>query len=76
VVTQQDAHIVEFKQLLTDLSQADNVPPHLIKICGGPRITHKEAVEMGYDAGFSTGTKPSQVASFIAHEITKRLGKN
>lgn len=76
VVTQQDAHIVELKQLLRELSETEGVPRHLIRICGGPRITHKEAVDLGYDAGFTTGTKPSQVASYIAHEIVKRLGKS
>jgi beta-lysine 5,6-aminomutase beta subunit len=75
VVTQRDSHIFEFKKFLTELQSASNVPPHLIKICGGPRMTHKEAVEIGYDAGFGPGTLPSQVASYIATEITKRISK-
>lgn len=75
VVTQRDSHIFEFKKFLTELQSASNVPPHLIKICGGPRMTHKEAVEIGYDAGFGPGTLPSQVASYVATEIVKRIGK-
>lgn len=75
VVTQRDSHIVELKKFLTELEEAENVPPHLIKICGGPRITHKEAKELGYDAGFGPGTMPGQVASYIADELTKRLVK-
>lgn len=75
VVTQRDSHIFEFKKFLTELKAASNVPAHLVKICGGPRMTHKEAVEIGYDAGFGPGTLPSQVASYIATEITKRIGK-
>ncbi len=75
VVTQRDSHIVEFKKLLEELKSRTDVPPHLIKICGGPRITHKEAAEIGYDAGFGPGTKPSQVASYIATELVKRIGR-
>jgi len=72
VVTQRDSHIVEFKKLLEDLKAENNVPKHLVKICGGPRITHKEAKEIGYDAGFGPGTLPSQVASYIIDELSKR----
>jgi len=74
VVTQRDSHIDEFKKFLEDLKAEDgNYPKHLIKICGGPRITHKEAIELGYDAGFGSGTLPSQVASYICDEIVKRI---
>lgn len=75
VVTQRDSHIVEFKKLLDELRERSDVPAHLVKICGGPRITHKEAAEIGYDAGFGPGTKPSQVASYIATELVKRIGR-
>jgi beta-lysine 5,6-aminomutase beta subunit len=34
-------------------------------LLGGPRIDHKLALELGYDAGFGPGTKPSDVASFL-----------
>lgn len=73
VVTQRNSHIEELKKFLAELKARDNVPRHLIKICGGPRITHKEARELGYDAGFGPGTLPSEVASFIANEVVKRL---
>jgi beta-lysine 5,6-aminomutase beta subunit len=73
VVTQRDSHIVEMRKFLDELKRTDGVPEHLITICGGPRITHKEAAEIGYDAGFGAGTKPSEVASFIADELVKRL---
>jgi beta-lysine 5,6-aminomutase beta subunit len=76
VVTQRDEHIMELKKFLEDLKAAEGVPPHLIKICGGPRLTHKTAAEIGYDAGFGPGTLPSQVASYIATEIVKRIGKS
>lgn len=75
VVTQRDSHIVELKKFLDELEKEVDVPKHLIKICGGPRITHQQAIEMGYDAGFGAGTMPSQVASYIATEIIRRCCK-
>ncbi|MCP5464853.1 MAG: cobalamin B12-binding domain-containing protein [Deltaproteobacteria bacterium] len=73
VVTQRDSHIEEFKKLLAELSSRENVPAKLIKICGGPRMTHKEAIDIGYDAGFGPGTLPGQVASYIATEALQRF---
>lgn len=72
VVTQRDSHVEEFKKFLTALNELDGVNPNLIKICGGPRVTHKEAKEWGFDAGFGPGTLPSHVASYVATEIIKR----
>lgn len=73
VVTQRDEHITELKKFLEVLKTTSGVSPNLIKICGGPRITHAEAISWGYDAGFGPGTKPSEVASFIVYEMAKRL---
>lgn len=73
VVTQRDSHIVEFKKFLDELNNRSDIPKNLIKICGGPRITHKEAAELGYDAGFGPGTLPSEVASYIASEVVNRV---
>jgi len=72
VVTQRDEHITELKKFLVDLSQTEGVPSNLIKICGGPRINHTIASEIGYDAGFGPGTKPGQVASYIADVVLKQ----
>lgn len=72
VITQKDEHITELKNFLTKLNEASDVPSHLVKICGGPRISHEEAVSWGYDAGFGPGTIPSQVASYIAYELIKK----
>lgn len=77
VVTQRDEHVVELKKFLellkTSVGAIHELPvPHLIKICGGPRISHQDAVSWGYDAGFGPGTKPSEVGSFIVHELVKR----
>jgi len=32
-------------------------------LLGGPRIDHKLALELGFDAGFGPGTKPSPAAT-------------
>lgn len=74
VVTQRDEHITEMKKFLEVLKTKENVPEHLVTICGGPRVDNALAKEMGFDAGFGPGTLPSQVASFITHELVKRIG--
>ena len=40
--------------------------------CGGPRITHELAKELGYDAGFGAGKYADDVASFAVTEMVKR----
>jgi beta-lysine 5,6-aminomutase beta subunit len=41
-------------------------------LLGGPRIDNKTALELGFDAGFGPGTRPRQVASFIADSVIAR----
>ena len=40
--------------------------------CGGPRITHELAKELGFDAGFGAGKYADDVASFAVTEMVKR----
>jgi beta-lysine 5,6-aminomutase beta subunit len=47
----------------------------VVAILGGPRIDHKLAAELGFDAGFGPGTRPSDVANFIVGAVLKRMGK-
>ena len=48
----------------------------MILLLGGPRVDHKLALELGFDAGFGPGTKPSDVANFIVHAGAARsMGK-
>ena len=42
---------------------------------GGPRVDHKTAVELGFDAGFGPGTKPSDVANYIYYRLLERMGR-
>jgi beta-lysine 5,6-aminomutase beta subunit len=44
----------------------------VILACGGPRISHELAQELGYDAGFGSHTYAEDVASFVLNEIVKR----
>jgi len=41
-------------------------------VCGGPRISHELAQELGYDAGFGPKSFAEDVASFVLTEIVKR----
>ncbi|MCI0183331.1 MAG: cobalamin-dependent protein [Acidibacillus sp.] len=71
VVTQKDVHIPNLGELV-DLLEAEGLRERMVLICGGPRIGHELALELGYDAGFGSGTLAPEVASFIVHQIVKR----
>ncbi len=72
LVTQRDQHLEDLKDLLKRLKAAKGLSQPLIKIAGGPRMTHAQAVKLGYDAGFGPGTLPSEVASFLVQEYAKK----
>lgn len=71
VVTQRNVHLSNLTNLV-DLLEAEGVREKILLIVGGPRISHALAVELGYDAGFGPGTKPSEVASYLVQEVLKR----
>lgn len=73
-VTQKDTHITNFTEMI-ELLEAEKVRDQFILIAGGPRITNDLAVELGYDAGFGPGTRPSHVASFVATAMVKARGR-
>ncbi len=70
-VTQKDIHIKNLTNLV-ELLEAEGLRDKMILVCGGPRITHELAKELGYDAGFGMNTYADDVASFIAQEFVKR----
>lgn len=72
VVTQKGVHITNLTELV-ELVEAEGLRDRLILVCGGPRIHHELALELGYDAGFGPGTLPPEVASFIVQELARRL---
>ncbi len=73
-VTQKDIHIKNLTQLV-ELLEAEGLRDKVILACGGPRISHELAKELGYDAGFGMGTYADDVASFIAQEYVRRHNK-
>ena len=74
IVTQRDVHKENARGLLDELSRA-GVRERVLAILGGPRIDHRLALELGYDAGFGPGTRPSDVANYVAGEVLRRAGK-
>jgi beta-lysine 5,6-aminomutase beta subunit len=71
-VTQQNLHIANLTELV-EIVEAEGRRKQLILTCGGPRVSGELAKELGYDAGFSKGTYPHHVASFIVRELAARL---
>ena len=70
-VTQKDVHIQNLTELI-ELMEAAGLRDKMIVVCGGPRISHELAKELGYDAGFGANTYADDVASFVAQEFVKR----
>jgi len=71
VVTQKDVHIKNLTNLI-ELVEAEGLRDKLIVCCGGPRISHELAKELGFDAGFGPGTYAENVASFIVTQMVER----
>jgi len=74
-VTQQNLHISNLTELV-EIVEAEGQRKRLILTCGGPRVSNELAKELGYDAGFSKGTYPHHVASFIVRELAARIGES
>ena len=70
-VTQKDVHIHNLTNLV-ELLEAENLRDKFILVCGGARITHELAKELGYDAGFGSGKFADDVATFAVTEMEKR----
>ncbi len=71
-VTQKDVHIKNMIELV-EMLEAENLRHKVILICGGPRISHELAKELGYDAGFTLNSYADDVASYFAQEMARRL---
>ena len=71
-VTQKDIHIKNLTELV-EMLEAEGLRDKVILACGGPRISHELAKELGYDAGFGMNTYADDVASFIAQEMARRM---
>lgn len=71
VVTQKNVHIPNLTQLV-ELLEAEGLRDKVVLVCGGPRLSHELAKELGYDAGFGPGSYAEDVASFVVTEMVKR----
>ena len=70
-VTQKDVHIQNLTNMV-ELLEAEGLRDKIILVCGGPRISHELAQELGYDAGFGPKSFAQHVASFVLTELVKR----
>ncbi len=73
VVTQRDVHKENSRQFIEE-AKREGLHGKVTLLLGGPRVDHKLALELGFDAGFGPGTKPSDVANFIVHQVLQRMG--
>lgn len=71
-VTQNDIHIKNMTELI-ELLEAEGLRKRFLVLCGGARITHKLAKELGYDAGFGANTYADDVATFFVEALAKRM---
>jgi beta-lysine 5,6-aminomutase beta subunit len=72
-VTQQNLHVHNLTELV-EMVEAEGRRSQMILACGGPRVSNELAKELGYDAGFSKGTYPHHLATFIVRELAARSG--
>lgn len=70
VITQKDSHIENLTEFI-ELAESFGVRDRMILVVGGPRLSHRFAVELGFDAGFGPGTYAEHVASFILERMLK-----
>jgi len=70
VVTQKDCHRSNLAALI-DLAEAEGLRAGIAYVCGGPRLSHAIALELGFDAGFGAGTTPTEVASYVVQALAR-----
>ncbi|MGI6696615.1 MAG: OAM dimerization domain-containing protein [Christensenellales bacterium] len=70
-VTQKDVHLKNLVELV-ELLEAEGLRERIVLICGGARITHELAKELGFDAGFGPGKFAEDVAAFAVEELLRR----
>jgi beta-lysine 5,6-aminomutase beta subunit len=73
VVTQRDAHLLHLREVRVALEDA-GLRDRVVLVGGGPRFSPDQAAELGYDRIFGRGTRPSEVASYLAWTASRRLG--
>ena len=71
-VTQQNLHLQNLTELV-EMLDAEGRRRQTILVCGGSRVSNELAKELGFDAGFSRGTYPHHLATFLVRELAARL---
>ncbi len=71
VITQRGCHKENSRALVDRLLEKGERERFLL-LLGGPRIDHKLAIELGFDAGFGPGTLPKHVAAFVAQRLIEK----
>jgi beta-lysine 5,6-aminomutase beta subunit len=72
VVTQRDAHLLHLREVREALAAA-GLRERLVLVGGGPRFSPEQARELDYDRIFGRGTKPSEVAAYLAWAVTGKV---
>ena len=75
VVTQRDVHKDNARAAHRAAERHGHARQGLLLLLGGPRIDHKLALELGFDAGFGPGTKPSDVANYLVERVLRQHGE-
>jgi beta-lysine 5,6-aminomutase beta subunit len=68
VITQRNCHR-ENAHAFARLVERQGWRSQVFLLLGGPRVDHALALELGFDAGFGPGTKPSDVASYLVERL-------
>jgi beta-lysine 5,6-aminomutase beta subunit len=68
VITQRNCH-KENGRSLVELLEREGWRRDVVLLFGGPRVDHQLALELGFDAGFGSGTRPADVASFLVERL-------
>ncbi len=68
VITQRNCH-KENGRALVERLEREGWRSEVVLLFGGPRVDHAMALELGFDAGFGTGTTPSDVARFLVERM-------
>ncbi len=70
-VTQKDIHIQNLTEFI-ELLEAEGLRDRFVVCCGGARMTHELAKELGKDAGIGNEKYADDVATFAVTEMVKR----
>lgn len=65
VTASNETLISDLKFFVEGLNQAGGVQHKFIKVAISPKLTNEEARSIGFEAGFGTGTMPSQLIGVI-----------